>query len=243
MSLYDSLIAMQAQINDLRAQLNNISRVDRPSIDGDSFVHLTGDETVAGIKTFTSIPVLPASDPTSDNQAVRKKYVTDLVGGLTLGKIIAVKSAVFTGTQSSSVASGGNVAITDLSISHACEKSTNKIYLIGRVGVISDSSEFASAGIALAVDGSLVGIGDASSNRIRLGANLSYPHSASWAASSLMVDYLYSPGTISSKTYTLRALNVYGSTITVYINCQKRDTDAAYTPRGSSSITLLEVAA
>jgi len=35
----------------------------------------SGDESVAGIKTFGSIPVLPASDPTTDNQAARKAYV------------------------------------------------------------------------------------------------------------------------------------------------------------------------
>ncbi len=38
-------------------------------------VDTTGDETIAGIKTFSSIPVLPASDPTADNQAARKAYV------------------------------------------------------------------------------------------------------------------------------------------------------------------------
>lgn len=43
--------------------------------DGSGSVKLTGDQTVAGIKTFSSIPVLPVSDPTTDNQAVRKAYV------------------------------------------------------------------------------------------------------------------------------------------------------------------------
>jgi hypothetical protein len=38
-------------------------------------VNKTGDQTIAGIKTFSSIPVLPASDPTADNEAVRKAYV------------------------------------------------------------------------------------------------------------------------------------------------------------------------
>lgn len=38
-------------------------------------VALTGDQTIAGIKTLSSIPILPASDPTTDNQAVRKAYV------------------------------------------------------------------------------------------------------------------------------------------------------------------------
>lgn len=40
-------------------------------------VHVTGAETVAGVKTFSDIPVGPASDPTTDNQLSRKKYVDD----------------------------------------------------------------------------------------------------------------------------------------------------------------------
>lgn len=38
-------------------------------------VKLTGTQSVAGVKTFTSIPVLPATNPTTVNQAVRKGYV------------------------------------------------------------------------------------------------------------------------------------------------------------------------
>ena len=34
-------------------------------------------QTIAGVKTFSSIPVLPNSDPETDNQAARKKYVDD----------------------------------------------------------------------------------------------------------------------------------------------------------------------
>ena len=44
------------------------------SVLGD-YVDLTNPQTVAGIKTFSAIPVLPASNPTTDNQAARKAYV------------------------------------------------------------------------------------------------------------------------------------------------------------------------
>lgn len=37
-------------------------------------------QTVAGIKTHTSIPELPASDATADNEWIRKKQVDDLFG-------------------------------------------------------------------------------------------------------------------------------------------------------------------
>lgn len=56
---------------------------DIPSVnlDGNACV-LTGNQTVAGVKTFSSIPVLPSSDPTTDNQAARKKYIDDGVVGI-----------------------------------------------------------------------------------------------------------------------------------------------------------------
>ena len=41
-------------------------------------VKLTGDQTIAGAKTLTSFPILPSSNPTSDYQAVHKKYVDEL---------------------------------------------------------------------------------------------------------------------------------------------------------------------
>ena len=40
-----------------------------------SAVLLTGDQTVGGTKTFGDIPILPASNPTADNEAARKAYV------------------------------------------------------------------------------------------------------------------------------------------------------------------------
>ena len=45
---------------------------------GSDEVKLTGDQTVAGVKTFSSIPILPASNPTTDNQVVRKSYADSI---------------------------------------------------------------------------------------------------------------------------------------------------------------------
>ena len=47
----------------------------------DAVVKLTGDQTVAGIKTFSSLPVIPTTTPTSNGQAASKKYVDDSVSG------------------------------------------------------------------------------------------------------------------------------------------------------------------
>lgn len=47
----------------------------------DEVVHKTGDETVAGRKTFTTVPRTNA-DPKDDNDLTRKKYVDDQIAGL-----------------------------------------------------------------------------------------------------------------------------------------------------------------
>ena len=49
----------------------------------DAAVKTSGDQTIEGVKTFTSIPILPDANPTGQNDAVRKKYVDDVVQGLT----------------------------------------------------------------------------------------------------------------------------------------------------------------
>jgi len=41
--------------------------------------NLTGSQTVAGVKTFSSFPVTPSSAPTTDYHAANKKYVDDQV--------------------------------------------------------------------------------------------------------------------------------------------------------------------
>lgn len=44
----------------------------------DKVMFLDTDQTIVGTKTFSTIPALPASDPTSDNQAVRKSYADNI---------------------------------------------------------------------------------------------------------------------------------------------------------------------
>ena len=44
-----------------------------------SIVKLTGNQTIEGIKTFVSSPIVPT--PTTDFQVATKKYVDDVIGG------------------------------------------------------------------------------------------------------------------------------------------------------------------
>jgi hypothetical protein len=45
-----------------------------------SLVKLTGDQTIAGVKTFSSFPITPSSAPTTDYQVANRKFVVDTVG-------------------------------------------------------------------------------------------------------------------------------------------------------------------
>ena len=48
--------------------------------DDSTNVKLSGDQTIDGIKTFTSFPITPSSNPTNDYQVANKKYVDSKIG-------------------------------------------------------------------------------------------------------------------------------------------------------------------
>lgn len=64
-------------------------------------VATSGNETINGVKTFGSIPVLPASDPTTDNQAVRKIYVDNIMN-LAAGSVLFAQAPTSRATTSTS---------------------------------------------------------------------------------------------------------------------------------------------
>jgi len=54
----------------------------------DNTVKTSENQTINGVKTFGSIPVLPASDPQTDNHAVRRRYVDNAINYVASGTII-----------------------------------------------------------------------------------------------------------------------------------------------------------
>lgn len=71
-------IGTTAQSNDLGWVLSGANAIVLHVPDASATVRgvmTTGAQTFAGVKTFSSIPVGPASDPTTDNQFARKAYV------------------------------------------------------------------------------------------------------------------------------------------------------------------------
>ena len=162
---------------------------------------------------------------------------------LPAGSIIAVESVLKTDTFSASVTAGSSVAVTDLSITHTLANSANKLIFMAYFGQAGNGNNFGNTGIAIADDGTLIGIGDADGSRTRVGAGgrltasgdpnvVAMPH----------IHLLYSPGDTASHTYTLNAINIEGTTQTVYINRIESTADDVPFPRGVSAITLMEVA-
>jgi hypothetical protein len=76
----------QATDTDIRAALgvSALSGSNTGDQDLSGLVSKTGDQTIAGVKTFSSFPALPSSAPTTDYQAATKKYVDDHAGGVSV---------------------------------------------------------------------------------------------------------------------------------------------------------------
>jgi hypothetical protein len=86
------------------------------------------------------------------------------------GKLVAVKSAIFTGTQSQSTASISNFAITDLTITHALSDAANKLIISAFIGAAGTTHQLGNVGIAIDDGTGLIAIGDVDGTRGRVTA-------------------------------------------------------------------------
>jgi|GEM_PF-3157198 len=100
-----------ADADDINAELSALAS-DISALDG-AAVKKTGDQSVAGVKTFTSIPVLPASNPTTDNQAVRKAYVDNKFNNLYVAgtdyNVVSLPTARTTTAESYTIKKGAKI--------------------------------------------------------------------------------------------------------------------------------------
>ena len=175
---------------------------------------LAGDGTLTGVTALPSFPV---------------------------GKILQVKSAIFTGTQTASVAARGNVAITDLSITHEVADSANKLIISAFIGVAANSVGRANTGIAVHDGTELIAIGDADGVRTQVtSGGFQTVNTANYVVSWPSATFVHTPGA-GSKTYTLRAINIASTTETVYINRSATNDNDSGRSLGVSSLVIQEV--
>jgi hypothetical protein len=191
-----------------------------------------------------NIPYVDPTDLVRDYPAASEDLAEAIADGLTAaGGLVAVKSALFTGTQTASVTASSNVAVTNLSITHTLADAANKLIISAFIGVGGSSVGIGNIGIGIADDGTLIGVGDAAGSRVPVasGGDARVTGTATSLVVSLPVTFVYAPGDVSEHTYTVRAINIRGSTETLFINRSQSDADSANQSRGSSGFVIQEV--
>ncbi len=151
------------------------------------------------------------------------------------GHIIQIQQTVKTDTFSSSSASF--VDITGLSVSITPVSISSKILVVANIKGQSGSN----ATTRLMRDSTAIFVGTSSGSRtVSSGGDLFGYGSPGGAGQIATHFYVDSPATVSSVTYKVQ-LWAYAS-YTAYINTTYNDTDASYSFRGASSITVMEIA-
>jgi hypothetical protein len=189
------------------------------------------------------IPYLDGTELVRDYPQASEDLADAIADGLdAAGGLVAVKHALFTGTQTNSTATGANFAVDDLSITHTLADAANKLIISAYFGVAAHSRELGEVGIAVADDGTLIGIGDADGSRTRVGAGGLVSGTASNVVVTMpSVTFVYEPGDTASHTYTVRAININNSTRTLYINRTEDDGNDSRRARASSGLVIQEV--
>jgi len=165
------------------------------------------------------------------------------VDGPGVGNLVAVKHALFTGTQTNSTLTGANFAVTNLSITHTLADASNKLIISAYFGAAGSSQGRGEVGIAVADDGTLIGIGnaDGSKTRVSAGGRVSDGVGINNIVTMPSITLVYEPGDTDEHTFSVRAININASTQTLFINRDQEGDDTANRSRSSSALTIMEV--
>jgi hypothetical protein len=158
------------------------------------------------------------------------------------GGLVAVKHALFTGTQTNSTAASANFAVTNLSITHTLADASNKLIISAYLGAAGSSRGIGSVGIGVADNGTLIAIGDADGTRTQVGSGGSLDSTANnEIVAQPSVTFVYEPGDTSAHTFTVRAININSASRTVFVNRTELDFPNESTPRATSALVIQEV--
>jgi hypothetical protein len=164
--------------------------------------------------------------------------ISNLSGG---GKILQVVSTTKTDTVSQSIASQAVWSYTGFKTTITPTSASSKLLIFGYANVdVGDHSTF----LYLQKDGTdLSGaMGDAASNRKRSVTNITGA-GAGWNQIQHSFQFLDTAGNTSERYYNLAFSHGRNSSLTMWFNRSVNDTDAYYTARTASVITVMEIAA
>ena len=190
---------------------------------------------------------IPFADPTDlvrDWPALSEDVAEAVADGLdAAGGLVAVKSAIFTGTQvESNITASANFAVTDLSITHALADASNKLIISAFLGAAGSSTGNGNVGIAVHDGTDLIAIGDADGSRTRVTAGGFVSSGTSNVVVTMpSVTFVHTPNTTDSRTYTVRAINTRNATKTLSINRTEADANTENNTRAVSSLVIQEV--
>ena len=191
--------------------------------------------------TAAGTPYVESSDNVADYPGVSLALANHIDD--TSGKVLRVVSVTKTDTFSASVAAGASVAVTDLSITLEPTISTNKLLITAIFGAAASTEQKGNVGIGIHNGTGLIGVGGTSGSRTSVGSGgFTTASGDNKIVSMPSTQYLYTPGS-GSKTYTAHAINVRGSTETIYVNRTEGDLNDGNHTRSSSTLTIMEISA
>ena len=163
--------------------------------------------------------------------------ISNLSGG---GKILQVVSNTKTDTGSSSV-TGGNLTNHILTQAITPSSSSNKVLVQFHV-VISFTATANRVAAVITRDNTPVGVAaDTGDNKTENTVCLRVPNVNE--PYTLSGSFLDTPSSTNAVTYGIKIRTGTSSTITIYFNRQGTESDNIYIMRGTSTLTLMEVAA
>ena len=157
-----------------------------------------------------------------------------LPAGCVLQTLQTIKTDTFDSSSTSAV------DITGLSVTITPKYATSKVLVMFNVHIVGDDS---GTGLRLLRGSTELALGDASGSRARMTAIGFYSNNTSpsaYSGGATSFTFLDSPATTSATTYKLQAQCL--STNGIIINKTRYDTDNGNASRGSSTITVMEIA-
>ena len=157
------------------------------------------------------------------------------------GGIIQVKSTTKTDTFDMPSNDTSFHTVTGLSVTITPTRSDSKIL------VMYDMSWSAIDGhcsCRLMRDSTPIKVGDASGNKTQVTGQIHYTSSNQYDLENVSGTHMDSPSTTSAVTYSMQVGTPYSSSYEVYVNYHSEDgANLAWSGRGASSITVMEVSA
>ena len=154
------------------------------------------------------------------------------------GHVVQAKTATKTDTQSTT--SNSFTDITGLSVSITPSSTNSKILVLCTVCI---STTFYWCPVRVLRDSTQINAPDAAGNRLLANGCQTTQTSSTYMLMTVPVTVLDSPSSTSALTYKAQFAVLYTSGETAFVNKTSRDGDytGGYDPRGSSSITVMEV--